>query len=324
MSTSNYIKNVAIVGVSGRSGSHMTEELLKTGKHTVTAITRSDSSSTPPQGVHVAKVNYDDPSTLVAALKGQDALIITMGTMAPPDTQSKLIQAAAEAGVPWVLPNEWGPDTAHPGLQKDVPLFGKLVTVQEEVKKLDGKVSALYVDCGFWYEWSLAIPDSFGVDLLKREATLFDNGEVKMSVSTWAQVGRAVAALLSLPVHAEGGDNEACLDNYRNKNVYINSFTVSQKDMLDSVYRVTGTKESEWKFSKEPSKERYDNAIAKMKGGDRMGFVVAMYTRVFFPDDSGNFEKTKGTANKVLGLPKEDIDEATKVAIERAKTNPWA
>ena len=302
----------------------MTEELLRTGKHTLTAITRSDSTSRPPQGVHVARVNYDDPSTLVTALEGQDALIITMGTMAPPDTQSKLIRAAAEAGVTWVLPNEWGPDTAHPGLQKDVPHFGKLVAVQEELQKLDGKVSALYVNCGFWYEWSLAISASFGIDLINREATLFDDGEVKMSVSTWSQVGRAVAALLSLPVHAEGGDKEACLDHYRNKNVYINSFTVSQKDMLKSVYRVTKSKDSDWKFSKEPSKERYDGAIAKMKSGDRNGFVVAMYTRVFFPDDSGDFEKTKGTANKLLGLPKEDIDEATKVAVERARTNPWA
>jgi len=84
----------------------MATELLKTGRHTVTAITRHDSTAALPPGIKTTKVNYDDPATLVAALQGQDALIITMNTQAPPDTQSKLLRAAAEAGVPWVLPNE--------------------------------------------------------------------------------------------------------------------------------------------------------------------------------------------------------------------------
>ena len=50
-----------------------------------------------------------------------------------------------------------------------------------------------------------------------------------------------------------------------------------------------------------------------------------MYTRVFFPDGSGDFESNKGTLNAVLNLPVEDLDEATGRAIERAKTTtPWA
>jgi hypothetical protein len=48
-----------------------------------------------------------------------------------------------------------------------------------------------------------------------------------------------------------------------------------------------------------------------MQKGDRMGFARMIYTRVFFPDDCGNFEKTKGTINDLLGLLKENIGEAT-------------
>ena len=45
-----------------------------------------------------------------------------------------------------------------------------------------------------------------------------------------------------------------------------------------------------------------------------------MYTRIFFSDDeSGNYEKLKGTQNALLSLPKESLDEATKAAIERSK-----
>ena len=179
------------------------------------------------------------------------------------------------------------------------------------------------MEIGFWYEWSLAIPAAYGIDLAKHDAVLFDEGENKISTSTWPQVGRAVASLLSLPIKAEGDDKDRCLERYRNGHVYVNSFTVSQKDMLESALRVTGTKIEDWKITKEPSGERYKAGLEAMKGGDRMGFARQMYTRVFFPDDSGNFEKRKGTANELLGLPKEDIDEATKAAIERQKVSSW-
>ncbi|MCJ1289869.1 hypothetical protein MMC34_001402 [Xylographa carneopallida] len=102
----NYIKRVAVVEAGGNSGKYIAEALLKTGKHTVTAITRADSKSALPNGVEVKKVDYGSPASLADAVRGHDALVITMGPMAPPDTQSKLLQAAADADVPWVLPNE--------------------------------------------------------------------------------------------------------------------------------------------------------------------------------------------------------------------------
>ncbi len=173
------------------------------------------------------------------------------------------------------------------------------------------------------YEWSLSIPTAYGIDCLKREATLFDEGETKITTSTWPQVGRAVAGLLSLPIQPEGGDNERCLEHFKNQLAYVGSFTVSQKDMLDSAYRVTGTKAKDWKITKEPAEERYKAGVEAMKGGDQMGFVRQMYTRVFYPDDSGNHEKTRGLVNDMLDLPKEDLDEATKAAIQRQKDTPW-
>ncbi|TKA80601.1 hypothetical protein B0A55_02915 [Friedmanniomyces simplex] len=321
--SSNYISKVAIVGAGGRSGGPMAEELLKTGKHTVTAITRHDSTSPLPEGVQVAKVNYDDEATLVEALKGHDALVITMGAQAPRDSQSKLIRAAAEAGVPWVLPNEWSPDTTNKDLCKDVFIFGKAAATREEIKKL-GKSSYLSVVTGFWYEWSLGISNAYGFDFADKTVTLFDEGETKMNTSTWPQVGRAVAALLSLPIQADGGKKEACLDHYRDRTVFVSSFCVSQRDMLASVLRVTGDKESDWTIKKESAVERFEAAKEGMQKGDRMAFARWMYTRVFYPDGSGEYGKTKGLANGVLNLPEEDVDEATKAAMERAKNNPYA
>lgn len=81
----------------------MTEALLKTGKHTVTAITSAESQSTLPQGVEVKKVDYDKPETVAEALRGQEALVITISGRAPiQEIEEKLVRAAGEAGVPWM------------------------------------------------------------------------------------------------------------------------------------------------------------------------------------------------------------------------------
>lgn len=132
-----------------------------------------------------------------------------------------------------------------------------------------------------------------------------------------------MAALLSLPIKPEGSNREACLESLKNKVVYINSFTVSQKDMLESAARVTGTKQDDWTIAKEPSHERYASGLAEIKEGQRIGFAKMMYTRVFYPDGCGDFENNKGTINSLLGLPKEGIDEATERAIERSNAPSW-
>lgn len=310
------IKNVAIVGAGGNSGSYMAKELLKTGKHTVTAITRADSQSKLPEGIVVKKIDYEKPETIVEALKGQDALVITLSVFAPREQQSKLIDAAIEAGVQWVMPNHWAPDTENEGLAKDVVNFGGIKAFQTQIEQ-KGKINHISLCTGFWYEWSLAIPDSYGVDFANKKVTFYDDGNAKISTSTWPQVGRAVAALLSLPVNAQGSGKS--LEDFKNKVVYVNSFTVSQQDMFDSVLRVTGTQKSDWTISEEPAVERYTGGLKAMKEGDRTGFVKMMYTRVFYPDGCGDFESHRGTANAALGLPKEDLDEATKAAMERAK-----
>lgn len=307
----------------GRSGGFIAKALLETGRFNLTSITRPDSTSELPSGFNVIKASNDDHDALVAALRGQDALLITLSVLAPADTQAKLIRAAAEAGVPWVLPNDWGCDTSDEKVVNDIPGIDKTPKGRKDVAAT-GVCSYLSVTTGFWYEWSLAIPPSFGFDFPSKTVTFFDEGETKISSSTWPQVGRAVAALLSLPVKAEGEDTERCLEHFKNKIVFVNSFNVSQKDMLDSVLRVTGDKLEDWTVQKEPARERYASAAKALQSGERMAYVRMMYTRVFFDDGNGNFEAREGTSNKLLGLQQESLDEATARSIERADSSPWA
>ncbi|MCJ1396351.1 hypothetical protein MMC18_009241 [Xylographa bjoerkii] len=317
----NNIENVAIVGAGGQSGKFIVEAMLKNGKHNITAITREGSTNKIAEGVHVKKVDYNDHASLVNALKGQDALVITMGVTAPPDQQTKLIEAAAAAGMPWVLPNEFGGDGLNEEAGKDAFLGPPKKAVRDHIEKL-GKSSWIGIACGFWYEFSLGGgPYRYGFDFKKKTVTMYDDGTMRLNTSTWPQTGREVANLLELKVLPEDEhDKSPCLADFRNKFVYCSSFTISQKEMFESILRVTGASADDWKVTYVPVKEAYQDAVKRMQSGDLTGFAQAMYSRFFFPDGAGNYGASRGLDNDKLGLPKEDLDEFTKEAIRLAES----
>ena len=296
-------------------GKFIVESLLKNGKHKITAITREGSTNKVADGVHVKKVDYDDPASLTEALKGQDALIITMAVTAPPAQQTKLIDAAAAAGVPWVLPNEFGGDGLNEQAGKDVYLGPAQKAVRDHIEKL-GKSAWIGIACGFWYEYSLAGgPYRYGFDFTKKTVTMYDEGTARLDTSTWPQTGRQVANLLGLKLLPEDEhDTSPCLAHFRNKFVYGASFNISQKEMLESVLRVTGDSADDWKVTHVPAKEAYQEGVKLLQSGNRAGFAQLLYSRSFFPDGAGNFG-ARGLDNDKLGLPKEDLDEFTKEAI---------
>lgn len=224
------------------------------------------------------------------------------------------MQAAATAGVQYVMPNSWGCDILNESLQHSVPVWDRVAASFREVEQT-GVSSWIALVCGFWYEHSLVIPHAFGFDLARKKLTLFDDGNTKMNISTKDQVGRAVSALLSLKVlpDDENDDSSPTLSTWWNKPVYISSFLLSQRDMFESWKRVTGETDGDWTIEHGASSTRYQQGLKRMKQGDRSGFVQAMYSRIFFPSGDGVFER-KGLANSALGLPTEDLDEQTRNA----------
>jgi NmrA-like family len=286
--------------------------LLAEGKQIVTAITRADSEGSVPASVVAKKVDYSSHSSLVEALKGQDALIITLSVMAPRDQQSKLIEAAAEAGVPWIMPNEWGSDTAHPVLLRNPTNAGK-TAAYSQIEKL-GKSNYIAFVNNQWWEWSLG-GGYYGIDIPNRKAKLWDDGTAKTVTTTWPRVGEAVAKLLALPV--SGGSQ--CLNDFKNKHVYASSFYLSQREMLDAVQRSTGTTDQDWEITNEPAVAAYENALEEFKKGNYGSVQTIIYAGNFVPGGGNDYVNTKDTLNKLLNLPQEDLDEATKRAVEYSR-----
>jgi hypothetical protein len=237
-----------------------------------------------------------------------------MSTSAPQDTQQKLISAAKEAGVQWILPSEYGTDhTDRPDVGSETRLGPPALAIRKII--IEAGLNFVSISCGMWYEYAFGDPTRFGLDLRKREITMYGEGSTQITTSTWSQCGRAVTALLTLPVEPEDTrQGQTTLSQFRNKSAYIGSFYVSQKDIFASVLRSTGTSESDWTLQYEPVEERYRRGNNMLAGGDRWGFSVALYARLFYPDGACDLQAK--LTNDALGLPKEDLDEATKEALE--------
>ena len=230
---------------------------------------------------------------------------------APPDFQTQLIDAAAAAGVRWVLPNEWGSDTDHPG-QNASPIHAAKGGYRRHIEA-KGLCWIAQVN-GQWYDFSMA-GGNYGIDLLRRHATIYDGGDVQTITTTVAQSGRAAAAVLSLP--------PAELERYKNKHMYVSSFLLSQNDMWAAARRATGTTEQDWTVERKDAAATLQEAQEKIAKGDFLGGLLAViYVSNWKPALGGNYT-AKGLANEHLGLPVEDLDEQTKLALEKAKAGKW-
>ncbi|KAL8723791.1 MAG: hypothetical protein Q9181_007199, partial [Wetmoreana brouardii] len=304
----------------GQVGKHIADHLLKIGKHIVTAIARPSSTSKLPEGIKIARVEYsgDDDTALVEALRGQQVLIITMSVAAPSGTISKVARAAAKACVPYILPNWFGHDAANNRLCNDSLLGHNRDSICAEIESL-GVSSYLLLVCNFWYEFSLGGgPDRYGFDFKKRSLILFDDGDVAINTSTWPQCGRAIADLLSLKkLPDDETDRSLTLPQFRNGSIYISSFRLSQRDMFESVKRVTGTIDTDWTITHESAEQRWKDGQAALQQGDMKAFPKMLYSLMFFPngDGDGDYQSSLGLHNDLLGLPVEDLDEFTAIGM---------
>lgn len=264
----------------------------------------------------MVEVDYDSHESLVSALTDQQFLIISLGVAVPEEVSGKIVSAAAKAGVSYIMPNVHGFDPTGPDAQS---LFG--AGPMRRIKEVeDSGLPWFVLTTGFWYEWSLALGDNwYGIDIKEKKAWFCDEGHNSMNTSTWPRCGEALAALLSLP---ESGPSSSLAD-FKNKPCYIDSFVVTQRKILDSVQRATGTTDSDWEIICEPAEKRYSDGLAEMQTNPNRGFPKALYAHGW--SKGGGRDYTVKLDNGKLGLKTEDLDAVTKEVVEKVQGgwNPW-
>jgi hypothetical protein len=160
----------------------------------------------------------------------------------------------------------------------------------------------------------------FGIDIAARKAQIYDDGTNAITTTTVPQVGRAIARLLSLPVHTSSPSSPSLpsLSDYRNKFVYINSFSVSQNDMLAAVQRATNTKPADWTVTHLTTDQVIQDGRDRIANGDWTGMISVLYGCTFKRGLGDQFHGRE-VANQKLGLEGEDLDEVVRRVVKEVE-----
>ncbi|KAL9002040.1 MAG: hypothetical protein Q9188_005011 [Gyalolechia gomerana] len=242
------ISKVALAGATGNLGPAILRGLLDAGFQ-VTVLTRQSSTHTFPPNVNVSPVDYDSLDSLTSALKGQDAVVSTLSSLAL-SKQLLLVEAAVKADVERFIPSEFGSNTIN-DKARQLPIYADKIKVQDALQKEAdaGRLSYTIVVNGPFLDWGLQV--GFIGSVKRKKIDLFDGGERVFSTTSLPSIGKATAAVLK---H---------LEETKNRAVYIHDTAITLKELAAISKKAVG--EDGWTTDNVSVDEMYDNALAEMK-----------------------------------------------------------
>lgn len=289
------IVKVTLVGATGSLGQPILDALVSEGSFEITVLQRASSRSKPG---HLDKIRVETISDslpideLTEKLRGQDAVVVCYRAKDAAE-QIKFGEAAAAAGVKRLIPADFGScDSSGQRERELVRLFDLKVQIRESLQRLAREHEAFSWTSlvnGHFFDWGLR--ESFlHFDLGSRRAEIVDDGNTRSSQATLAQIARATVAVLRRP------------EETRNRMLFIQSFCVSQNEVLRSLERATGAK---WDVEYVESEKfiREKKALADQGNKDAIEDLVFVLGAI-----NGNWEQKPDFAMDLLGLENEDLD----------------
>jgi uncharacterized protein YbjT (DUF2867 family) len=212
------LRNVTLVGASGRLGTFILKKLLASRRFNVQVLKRTGSSSTYAADVKVVETDFADLESLTSAFQGQDAVVSVIGD-ASILGQKLMVDAAIAAGVKRFLPSNFGSNMTDPNSRK-LPIFALKVAVEDYLIEKSKTTELTYT---FVYNGGLTdfcIQNKIIMDFSKYQPSLFNGGDYQFSSTSMPTVGDAVVGVLTHPLET------------RNRPVYISEMIVSQNQLL--------------------------------------------------------------------------------------------
>lgn len=283
------VVKVALAGATGNLGPSILKALVEAG-FGVTVLTRKDGSSASKIPNHsnqrIIGIDYQDAQSLRSALKGVDVVVSNLPA-AIPDTQKLLIDAAVAAGIKRFIPSEFGSDMENP-LNQKLPFFKGKVQIREyleELTKSHPDFSYTLTYNNLFLDWGLRV--GFVMNVKEHSATVYDGGDVPISMTRTSTVGRAVVAIINN------------LNATKNKGVYYHDGAWTQNQLIDMIKSIDGkewsTKQVSTAEIEKASWDAYNKGDTSVK--TLVGFLIrAAFSTEHTPDFTGR------TDNELLGL----------------------
>ncbi|KAI3320363.1 NmrA-like family protein [Xylariaceae sp. AK1471] len=295
------IKNVALIGANGTLGTEVLRALVSAGHFQVTVVKRQSSSYSIPAAlathdIHIKTVDDElSLESLKATLEGQDAVVASM-PLKELAQHLRVADAAAAVGVKRVIPADYGScDSDSPRAQQLIPLYKAKADVRARLQQhaaADANFSWTSLVCGHFFDRGLQ-ENFLHFDLKNKTADIIDHGRYKSSTSTLGRISEAIVAVLAK-------DDERT----KNKVLFMQSFCVSQLEVLAALERATGG--AKWEVKYLDSEEYIKECKVKADAGDQQAVEDLVFVLGVV---DGNWEERDGFSMELLGLKNEDLDE---------------
>ncbi|KXH60249.1 NmrA-like family protein [Colletotrichum salicis] len=291
-------KSVLLVGANGTLGAKILDSLVAAKSFKLSALKRAGSKSTiayPADQVQVIEVDNDlSYEGLKKAFTGQEVVIVSF-RLRDLNQHLRIAEAASAAGVKHFMPADFGSiDADNPRARELIPLYRWKRAVRQKAQELADKNPEFAwtgIVCGHFFDWG--VKEGFlHAYLDTKKIDVIDGGDIKASVATLPRVGEAVVRILNLGV----------TDATKNKTLFIQSFCITQNELLQSLEKATGAK---WTVNKVES----ESFIAEHKVKADAGDAEAIEDLVFAVGQlDANWTKRDDFAMETLGLEDEDLD----------------
>lgn len=302
------IVKVTLVGATGDLGASMLDAFVAEGTFKVTVLQRASSKSKPahPDKINIVTISDGLPlDELTEKLRGQDAVVVCYRAKDASE-QIKFGEAAVAAGVKRLIPADFGSCDSNGERERElVKLFDRKVQIRESLQRLAAEnvgFSWTSLVNGHFFDWGLR-EDFLHFNLKTKKAEIIDDGNQKSSQATLAQIAKATVRVLQRP------------EVTKNRMLFIQSFCVSQNEVLQSLEKATGAK---WET------ERYDSEefIREKKALADKGDLDAIEDLVFVLGViNGNWEEKPDFAMDLLGLENEDLDEVVQKVVDEVASS---
>jgi len=244
---------VYLVGATGRTGTSIADALLeRKDEFKLIAPIRPASATKPAvaslreRGADVRVIDFAtaDHATLVAELRGVDAVVSTVLPFGEGPVQEALVRAAKEAGVKRFVPSDWATPCV-PGVMR---LHDVKAEIHDLIKELG--LGYTFIDVGWWTQGLATFVDpakSYLPQIAEYSVKLWGPGDVKTAATDLRDIGPYVARILADP-------------RTLNKYVFIWGEEVNLNEVIALAEKVSGKKLDAERVSAEELEARLQSA----------------------------------------------------------------
>jgi len=203
-----------------------------------------------------------------------------------------IIDAAIEAGVKRIIPSEFGNDLSRPpGSEQNI--FGAKLSVNAYLKQKEREIEHSIIATGPFFDWGLTV-GFLGFDLKGKKATIYNGGTRPIDVTTLSSIGASVVGVLSNP------------EAFKNADVRVHDFYVSQQQILATAEKITGEK---WGVENADAAELERTTSAGLARGEfTVENIYGLIKAYIFGDNSSASWGEDDDSVKV-GLVKKNLEE---------------